>query len=88
MPSSSSATAAGGSGSGSAQYDKHGDYGDEHSDEHHDVFVAGPGPGPSPGISVMNLAHSNTITSDNTTIEKEKKKDGPAVKNTILLRGM
>lgn len=75
MPSSSSATR-------SAQYDEHDDYGDGH----HDVVVVGP------GIGVMNLAHSNTIITDTTKMEKEKKKEkkkeGPTVKNTILLRGM
>ncbi len=72
MSSSSSAA-------GSAQYDEHDEYGDEHGDEHHDVVGAGAG--------VVNLPRSNTIT-DNTTMEKEKEKNGPAVKNTILLRGM
>lgn len=67
------------SAAGSAQYDEHDEYGDEHGDEQHHDLVIGTGTG------VVNLARSNTIT-DNTTMEK--KKDGPAVKNTILLRGM
>lgn len=73
MSSSSSAAA-------SVQHDEH----DEYGDEHHDVV----GPGPGPGIGVVNLARSNTITDNTTMEEKKKKKHGPAVKNTILLRGM
>lgn len=87
MPSSSSSVAA-----GSAQYDEHDEHDDEYGEKHHHegvVVVGSPGLSSSPGINVVNLARSNTIT-DNTTMEKtkENKEDEPAVKNTVLLRGM